>query len=184
MNRPALVVRSFSEGDPIIFTSYKNWLKSKSYSEATIRNYLADLKKYFLFSSSVRVDRCVDPSLCEHTDSPLQISDKIFDQDNLSSYFQNINQDSNYKRFLASLSKFFQFALDQHLISENPFPRALKSTGEPLPPPIEDIIKQYQQQLEVKKFSISTIRNYINDIHQFINWAQNESRPVKGDVTK
>ncbi|MFA6185463.1 MAG: site-specific integrase [Candidatus Shapirobacteria bacterium] len=152
---------------PIVI-SYQNWLKSKSYSEATIRNYLADLKKYFLF-----------------TDSNLdQVTDKIFDQDNLSSYFQNINQDSNYKRFLASLSKFFQFALDQHLISNNPFPKALKSISEPLCPPIEDIIKQYQQQLETKKFSLSTIKNYINDIHQFINWAQNESRPVKGDVTK
>jgi site-specific recombinase XerD len=98
----------------------------------------------------------------------------------LSSYFQNINQDSNYKRFLASLSKFFQFALDQHLISSNPFPKALKAEPEI---DLEDVIKQYQQQLETKKFSLSTIRNYINDVHQFINWAQNESRPVKGDVT-
>jgi hypothetical protein len=154
-----------------IITSYQNWLKSKSYSETTIRNYIADLKKYFLFTNS-NLD---------------QVTDKIFNQDNLSSYFQNINQDSNYKRFLASLSKFFQFALDQHLISENPFPKALKSTGKPLCPPIEDIIKQYQQQLEVKKFSISTIKNYINDIHQFINWAQtsprrDESRPYKNNV--
>jgi hypothetical protein len=141
--------------DPLIFTSYQRWLKSKSYSEATIRNYLADLKKYFLFS------------------------DKIFDQDNLSSYFQNINQDSNYKRFLASLSKFFQFALDQHLISNNPFPKALKSTASLSAsggcPSLDDIIKLYQQQLETKKFSISTIKNYINDIHQFINWVQNPS---------
>ena len=45
-------------------------------------------------------------------------------------------------------------------------------------PPLEDLIKLYQQQLETKKFSLSTIRNYINDIHQFINWAQNKSRPV------
>ncbi|MDD2224626.1 MAG: site-specific integrase [Candidatus Shapirobacteria bacterium] len=148
-----------------IIVSYQNWLKSKSYSEATIRNYLADLKKYFLFTNS-NVD---------------QVTDKIFDQDNLSSYFQNINQDSNYKRFLASLSKFFQFALDQHLISVNPFSKALKVEPEI---DLEDVIKLYQQQLETKNFSLSTIRNYINDIHQFINWAQNESRPVKEDVTK
>ena len=159
-----------------IFTSYQNWLRSKSYSDATIRNYLVDLKKYFLFSSSVRVDRCVDPSFGEHTDSPLQISDNIFDSDNLASYFQNINQDPNYKRFLASLSKFFQFALDQHLISENPFQKALNSTGGPMCPTLDDIIRLYQQQLENKKFSISTIRNYINDIHQFINWSQSESK--------
>ena len=117
-----------------IVTSYQNWLRSRSYSEATIRNYLVDLNKYLSFSS---------------VDS--QITDKIFNEDNLSSYFQNINQDQNYKRFLASLSKFFQFALDQHLISTNPFPKALKCTGGPLCPPIEDIVKLYQQQLEAKK---------------------------------
>lgn len=134
-----------------LFTSYQNWLQSKSYSDATIRNYLVDLKKYFLF-----------------TNPDLQVTDKIFDQDNLTSYFQNIKQDQNYKRFLASLSKFFQFALDQQLISSNPFTKAIKVEPETN---LEDIIKLYQQQLETKKFSISTIRNYINDIHQFINWA-------------
>ena len=135
-----------------IFTSYQNWLKSKSYSDATIRNYLVDLRKYFLFTNP---------------DSD-QVSDKIFNEDNLTSYFQNINEDQNYKRFLASLSKFFQFALDQKLISTNPFFKALKAEPET---DLEQVIKLYQQQLETKKFSISTIRNYINDIHQFINWA-------------
>ena len=155
-----------------LFTSYQNWLLSKDYSAATIRNYLVDLKKYISFSLSapVRADRCVCPLSGEHTDSPLQISDKIFDSNNLTSYFQTINQDQNYKRFLASLSKFFQFSIDQQLISQNPFPKAIKAQPESS---LEDIIKLYQQQLETKKFSISTIKNYINDIHQFINWAQN-----------
>lgn len=165
-----------------IFISYRNWLKSKSYSDATVRNYLVDLRKYISFSSSVRVDRCVDPSLGEHADSPLQISDKIFDSDNLTSYFQNINQDQNYKRFLASLSKFFQFALDQHLISDNPFFKALKVQPETN---LQETVQLYQQQLIAKKFSISTIRNYINDIHQFINWAQssksNNQFPISND---
>lgn len=140
-----------------VFTSYQNWLKSKSYSDATIRNYLVDLKKYFLFTNS---------------DSD-EVTDKIFDQDNLVSYFQNINQDQNYKRFLASLSKFFQFALDQQLISQNPFPKAIKIQPETN---LEETVKLYQQQLEAKKFSISTIRNYINDIHQFINWVESGSK--------
>jgi site-specific recombinase XerD len=135
-----------------IVTSYKNWLKLKSYSNATIRNYIADLKKYFLFTNP---------------DSD-KITDKIFDQNNLTSYFQNINQDQNYKRFLASLSKFFQFALDQKLISTNPFPKALKVQPETN---LKEVVNQYKQQLQTKKFSISTIRNYVNDIQQFINWT-------------
>jgi site-specific recombinase XerD len=140
-----------------IFISYQNWLKSKSYSDATIRNYLMDLRKYFLFTNP----------------NENKLTDQIFNQDNLSSYFQNINQDQNYKRFLASLSKFFQFALDQHLISENPFPKALKVQPETN---LKETVKEYQRQLEAKKFSISTIRNYINDIHQFINWVESGSK--------
>lgn len=136
-----------------IVNSYQNWLRSKSYSDATIRNYLMDLRKYFLFTNP----------------DNNQITDKIFDQDNLSSYFQNINQDQNYKRFLASLSKFFQFSLDQNLISTNPFSKALKVEPETN---LDNVVDMYQKQLEAKKFSLSTIRNYINDIHQFINWAQ------------
>ena len=134
-----------------IFISYQNWLKSRSYSDATVRNYLVDLKKYFLFTNP----------------NENELTDQIFNQDNLSSYFQKINQDQNYKRFLASLSKFFQFAIDQNLIFENPFPKALKIQPEIN---LKETIQQYQQQLVVKKFSISTIRNYINDIQQFINW--------------
>jgi site-specific recombinase XerD len=135
-----------------IVTSYKNWLKLKSYSAATIRNYLLDLKKYFLFTNP---------------DSD-QVTDKIFDQDNLTSYFQNINQDQNYKRFLASLSKFFQFTLDQKLISTNPFPKAIKVQPEIN---LKEVVNQYKHLLQAKKFSISTIRNYVNDVQQFINWV-------------
>ena len=148
-----------------IITSYKLWLRAKSYSSATVRNYLVDLKKYFQFSYQDNSD-----------------SNQIFNGDNLTAYLQNINQDQNYKRFLASLSKFFQFALDQHLISENPFNQAVKAKPESS---LQDIIKLYQDQLIKKKFSISTIRNYINDVQQFINWAiQEDSRPVKGDVRR
>jgi site-specific recombinase XerD len=139
-----------------IFDSYQNWLKLKNYSNATIRNYLVDLRKYFFFTNP---------------DSN-QTLDKIFDSDNLSSYFQTINQDQNYKRFLASFSKFFQFALDQKLISENPFPKAVESSSQS----IKNVLEKYQQQLVAKKMSLSTIRNYINDIHQFINWASSEPK--------
>jgi len=148
-----------------IIDSYKLWLQAKSYSDATIRNYLVDLRKYFSFS-------CAPVETLHATSLP----NKIFDEDNLSSYFQNINQDQNYKRFLASLSKFFQFALDQKLISENPFPNIVRNGLKPFPT-IDNLISLYQKQLEDKKFSISTIRNYINDIRQFINWGKSTPAP-------
>ncbi len=145
-----------------IIDSYKNWLRSRSYSDATIRNYLVDVNKYLSF-----IENC-----------KLKIENSnYFSQENLSTYLGSIKGDSNYSRYSSSLSKFFQFALDQNLISENPFSKALKNTNEPLYPPLNDIIQLYQHQLEKKKFSISTIRNYINDIQQFINWAQ--SSPIQ-----
>ena len=148
-----------------IITSYKLWLRGKSYSPATVRNYLVDLKKYFQFSYQDNSD-----------------SNQIFNGDNLTAYLQNINQDQNYKRFLASLSKFFQFALDQHLISENIFNKIKSSKGVlRYAPTIQDIIKLYQDHLSnskgVLRYAPNTIRNYINDVQQYINWIKSTPTP-------
>ncbi len=137
-----------------VFASYQNWLKNKNYSDATIRNYLVDLKKYFNFCNPDTSD----------------LSDIVFNENKLSSYLETISRDQNYKRFQASLSKFFQYAIDQHLISINPFNkiRNVKAVIN-----TESILKQYQQELTHQKFSFLTIKNYINDIRQFINWTNN-----------
>jgi len=147
-----------------IVRGFSFWLNSKSYSSSTIRNYLSDINAYISFFRN----------------SKLEIGhSNIFSSDTISSYLQTIQKNPAYSRYLSSLSKFFQYALDQNLIKIDPLKQAQKVKK----PSAEDILSDYQSFLTKKHFSLSTIRNYINDIQQFIDWStQTENRPVKGDV--
>jgi site-specific recombinase XerD len=148
MNQPASSRQSFSHGN---LNSFKSWLISKSYSPSTIRNYLADINRYLVNTKN-----------------------NIFSPESVSDYLTNIKKDPNINRYLSSLSKFFQFAIDQHLISINP----LKTAQKPKIPSPEDILKDYQSFLSQKHFSPATIKNYLNDIQQFIDWlTQNQVAP-------
>ena len=131
--------------------SFKSWLISKSYSSSTIRNYLSDVNRYLT-----------------------SVSDNIFFPDSVSQYLLTIQKDSNINRYLSSLSKFFQFAIDQHLISTDP----LKIAQKPKTSTPADILADYQSFLSKKHFSPSTIKNYLNDIQQFIDWNQNKSESI------
>ena len=128
--------------------SFKSWLISKSYSSSTVRNYLADVNRYLNYTN-----------------------DNIFSPDSVSQYLNTIQKDPNINRYLSSLSKFFQFAIDQHLVSIDP----LKVAQKPKTSTPTDILADYQSFLSKKHFSASTIKNYLNDIQQFIDWNQSKS---------
>lgn len=128
--------------------SLKKWLVSKKYSSSTIRNYLADINKYFLFLSSSATTQ------------------NIFSPESVAAYLKSIDSDQNQNRYLSSLSKFFQFAIDQKIISTDP----LKKARQPKVSTPNDILLDYQSFLVKKHFSVATIKNYLNDIQQFIDW--------------
>ena len=128
-----------------VLNSFKSWLISKSYSSSTIRNYLSDVNRYLQSSP-----------------------ENYFSVPSVSSYLNSINDDQNKNRYLSSLSKFFQFALDQHLISTNP----LKLSQKPKSFGPQEALSQYQSFLTKKSFSPITIKNYLNDIQQFIDWLK------------
>jgi len=123
---------------------FRSWLASKKYSSSTIRNYLSDINAYFDFVKNLNP----------------------FSPDTVSLYLKKIDKDSNYSRYLSSLSKLFQFAIDQKIISINPLKKA-RQVKTPTP---DDIIVDYQTFLTKKHFSPATIKNYLNDIQQFIDW--------------
>ena len=48
----------------------------------------------------------------------------------------------------------------------------LKSALKPIKPSLDDFITEYEAYLTKKRFSPATIRNYLNDIRQFIDWSK------------
>jgi len=139
--------------EPSVLKNFQTFLVSKNYSSSTIRNYLSDVGNYFEF-----VENC-----------ELKIENSnLFSSDVVSFYLQTIQKNPAYSRYLSSLSKFFQFAQDQDLTKTNPLKAALRDKK----PGLDEIINQYSDFLNKKNFSQSTIKNYLNDIRQFVDWSQ------------
>lgn len=159
-----------------IINGFNRWLNSKSYQSSTIRNYLSDINAYFKFISNPSVLRTapLDKRAISTPALSREGAGEGFNPDAVSSYLQTIQKNPAYSRYLSSLSKFFQYALDQNLIKTNPLKQAQKVKK----PSVEDVLSNYESFLNKKHFSVSTIRNYLNDIQQFINFCQtNPSEP-------
>ena len=163
-------------------SSFRSWLISKNYSSATIRNYLSDINDYFEFvsnppvlrTSSLDKGRKLSTNNCSPSSrGAVERSEtEGFRVEILSAYLKIISSNPNYRRYLSSLSKFFQFAQDQNLVKNNPLKIAKKAK-----PSTDEIINQYSQYLDKKHFSQSTVKNYLNDIKQFIDWSKNQQNP-------
>jgi site-specific recombinase XerD len=127
---------------------FRSWLKARNYSSSTIRNYLVDVNKYL---------------------STISSSD-IFSTTALNNYLSTIKDPNYLRRSLASLNKLCLFGLDQNYIRQNPIKKYRQQLSQAFIPDLQDIIKQYETYLIKKKRSLSTIRNYLNDLQQYINW--------------
>lgn len=136
---------------------FHSWLKNRNYSSSTIKNYLADISKFESFINT-SYPQTQDP----------------FDVSLISNYLSSLTGKSNYTRYLASLKKFCQFALDQKVISANPIKKALNpSIKNPIKKDqtqVDSILNQFSIYLKNQHKSASTVRNYLVDIQQFLNW--------------
>jgi site-specific recombinase XerD len=141
---------------------FTEWLTARHYSPATIRNYLVDINRFLSFSSD--------------TDEPF-LSPTIVLQ-----YLQSLSANNNQKRYLASLNIFCQFALDQHLIDTNPLQKIRKQIRRKtaLDPQneINNLKNSFASYLEAHHNTPTTIKNYLNDVDQYINWLN--SQPSSG----
>lgn len=137
---------------------FKSWLLHRSYSASTIKNYTADIGKFEAFINANH----------PKTLSPFTVTI-------ISSYLSSLTGKLNYKRYLASLKKFCQFALDQKVISANPIRKALNPTAtnniKSNQNQISKLLSQFSIHLKNQHKSPSTVRNYLVDIQQFLNWA-------------
>lgn len=133
-----------------VIPSFKAYLQSRNYSISTIKNYIADLGKYF----------SVFPT---------------FSTDSLIIFLRKLSASPNYPRTLASLRLFCQFALDQQHLTVNPLKNALKIVSATPQLNLNQIITEYTKYLTTHQASDSTIKNYINDVNQYISWLKLES---------
>jgi len=144
-------------------TAFKSWLDHKGYSASTSRNYLADLGKYLEYVNHLPQKVSLYPEPVEGQESVVH----ILSPEIIKLYVSYLSDKNNSARYLASLRQFCQFALDQKLISTSPFKAIQKSIHSP---DLFDLVKTYELHLLRHQTPPSTIRNYINDLTQYISW--------------
>jgi len=150
--------------------AFKLWLITKKYSSATIRNYLVDISKFFDYLRYLPQP----VSFNSPADTNYFLSPRV-----IALYLKKISPNPNSARYLSSLNRFCLFAIDQHLISVNPLKIARKklrssSNNSPLSD-IDNLINIYQKYLSKQKTAPATIKNYINDLKQYISWLEHQS---------
>lgn len=138
----------------LLIPGFKSYLQAKNYSVSTIKNYLSDLNKY----------ATLFPTL---------------DADSLIKFLQANSTNPNYSRLLASLRLFCQFATGQQAVAHNPLKAALKMVNSPPHLSLDQIISDYSKYLASHKASKSTIKNYLNDLYQYITWLHQGSPSSK-----
>jgi site-specific recombinase XerD len=128
-----------------LLSGFKSFLQAKNYSVSTIKNYLSDLNRYYSVFPTLNADSLI-VFLTKESASP------------------------NYSRTLASLRLFCQFALDQQHFTVNPLKTALKHISSIPQPNLNQIVTEFSKYLASHQASDSTIKNYINDLNQYISW--------------
>jgi site-specific recombinase XerD len=138
---------------------FKIWLKSKRYNPGTIRNYLCDINKYIRYTHNHAYHLSADSSY-------------IFSDIAFKNYVLYINHQKNRLRYLTSLAKLSQFAYEKNIISQNSFRLVRKQILRHQNTQYDPLLQMYHNTLKYQKKTPATIKNYLNDIQQFVNWSQ------------
>lgn len=149
-------------------------------SENTVKNYLADLRKFLAwFMQYYRIEF-----------SPLELSNDTIEKYKhylLNDIYRinkpNINNLSarSYDRNLSTLRKFVNFLISSRHLDKSPSDLLLQTM-----PRKEDIflLESFKNSLYLEKASNLTIKNYVIDIQLFIDWLNSVKSKVLGSSTE
>ncbi|HUD44183.1 MAG TPA: site-specific integrase [Patescibacteria group bacterium] len=158
-----------------LYSLYKEFLFSQEphLSEATVKNYLSDLQKFFTWFQQ-RNNKLFSPFLltnqliAEYKQYLLPDS-----YQSVQSTASNLSSVKSYERHLSSLRKFVNFLLEKKYIREIPRELIMEQISKPNANFYLDGFKNF---LYKENDSDVTITNYLLDIQQFVDWL-NSVRP-------
>ncbi len=142
---------------------FKNFLLSQKPvpSTATVKNYIADVRQFISWYES-SLSKSFNPN--ETTQEQI----KMFVEDKSKAYSVR-----SIERHLSSLRKFFHALKLQGAASQSPFDAMANSNGHTNQDPWH--IKEFKDFLYVYNASNLTIKNYIIDVKQFLQWVETVS---------
>jgi len=146
-----------------IVKEFKNHLLTQKNppSHLTIKNYLSDVRRFFNWFENTYQTPFNPQWLNKEVICRYQNEIQLTGQSSLSAA-------SSIKRYLSSLRKFTSFLEESGAINTNPF--SLLQQVEPQTDPF--FFKEFKNYLFTEHASRLTIKNYLADLRQFIDWLE------------
>lgn len=143
---------------------FKNYLAKQTtprLSPATLKNYVSDVEQFLAWLAS---------QLQEDTIQPIQLTATVFQ--NYGHYLnaaQNRVCPATAERYLSSLKRFGKFLYNSKRTGSNP---AENLAAGAIDPSLDQVLKEFKNELTRRNLSPSTIKNYVSDVNHYLLWAK------------
>lgn len=162
---------------------FKCFLDSEKISKGSVRSYTSDVRHFLgwllFFLKSNKILTNLSPTIEQSNDGTIILL-KHVNQKVLISYkdylLSNNTPLKTINRRFSSLRRFGQFCKSQGWLSLNPF-EILRNFSQNQPfPENEYHLAEYRAHLWKNNSSKATIKNYLNDVKQFLSWVDSQDR--------
>ena len=144
-----------------MLNKFKAYLVNKKLSKASIKNYISDVRQFMTWSANGTFDVTSATAY-----------------KNYHSYLLSLHlPPATFNRYLATLRSFGAFLKTEKLLMFNPtiglenISKDIKRTTKPVNQEQKLLIK-FHMSLEKEKLSRSTIKNYLSDVRQFLEFLK------------
>lgn len=154
---------------PKIISSFIDFLINQKNrpSKATVKNYKADINQFVRWYET-KFHEDFDPVNISHLTLSEYKIDRVESKNNQSVPTISLR---TFERHLSSLRKLFNFLKLDGYIDSSPFEQ-MNVSAEALVKSDPFRIKDFKDNLYVYNASKLTIKNYVIDVKQFLNWAE------------
>lgn len=150
--------------DNELLNYYQNYLKAdKRAGKATVKNYLADIRRFINWYES-RFNQRFDPKAVTKHTADVYLSGSMPSDVSPAT----LPSASSLKRYASSLRKFYSFLIEKNLAQQNPFELTLFTAIQPSDP---WHLKEFRNYLFLSTVSKVTLKNYMIDVKQFTTWV-------------
>jgi site-specific recombinase XerD len=140
------------------------FLKTSGISAISSKNYLVDFRHFLAWLNANQGLKDVS-SLFMHLTPQVVFDYKDF-------LVANRAARKTVNRRFSTLRKFCQFAIREHLITQDPT-EGIKNLGDTSETNLERILKNFGQNLKDEGVNKITIKNYLSDLRHFLGWVEN-----------
>lgn len=162
--------------------TFKEFLHAEKISKGTARSYLSDIRHFFSWLKEFSEHHRTEIWKLDFAGLLSQVNENLLEAYKKSLLANNVPAKTVNRRF-SSLRRFGSFCQAQNIISLNPFDTLRNISSEQETGQKKSPLAGFHLFLWQNKASKSTIKNYLNDVRQFLEWQEREKTNNQNPVT-